>query len=874
MLSGNKEKNAVLSMLQSYTAEWVKEVFGELTEPQVKAIPLIKRGMNVLISSPTGTGKTLAAFLGLIDDLFRAAQEGKLEEKIYAVYVSPLRALNNDIKRNLMEPIEGIKKIAKEKFGINLPDLRVSVRTGDTTQSERQAMLKKPPHFLITTPESLSLVLVSPKFREKLRGIRWIIVDEIHEMATSKRGSSLSLMLERLEWLAARPVQRIGLSATIAPLTEVARFLGGYNDDGSPRPVKIVDARFRKPFDIKVIVPVKNLIRASAEELNDAIYAKIAELITQHRTTLVFTNTRSATERVVYKLKAIMSNSSMISMDDIEAHHSSLSRNIRLDVEEKLKKGELKVVVSSTSLEMGIDIGYIDLVLMLSSPKSVSRLLQRVGRAGHRLTNVSKGRIIVVDRDDLVECTVLAKAAKDRKIDRASIPIKPLDVLAQNIVAMSLESRWKVEDAYRLVKRAYPYHDLTEEEFRAVLNYLGGEEKRLEENNVYRKIWYDPNEGEFGRKKGARMIYYLNQGTIPDEAKMRVYLKGKFYIGDLDEGFVQILSPGDVFVLGGKTYKFKKMKGNRIYVEDAKGERPTVPSWYSEMLPLAFDSALLVGEFRRRVAEALEKNGMDVERAAALVSEEMDVDLDAARDIVEYIKEQYLFTGGIIASDKTIHLEIYDDERGRNLIFHTLFGRRTNDALSRAYAFVLSEMLRVPVRVTVSDNAFMLSIAEKADVDFDKLLGSVDSENIEEILKRALSNTELLKRRFRHCAQRALMILRNYKGWERSPHRMQLSAQTILEAIKNDHSNVVLREAYREVMEDYMDVRSAKLIVERIRKGDIEVKITGPSDLPSPFSHHIIAIGYQDIVLMEDRRKLLLSLHERVVRKLKERGIM
>ncbi|PNV81798.1 MAG: ATP-dependent helicase [Fervidicoccus sp.] len=869
-----KQEQNVLLLLRPYTRDWVKESFGNLTEPQIKAIPLIKSGENVLISSPTGTGKTLAAFLGIIDELYGLAEEGKLEEKIYAIYISPLRALNNDIRRNLKEPIEGIRKIAIEKYSIELPELKVSVRTSDTTESERQAMVRRPPHFLITTPESLSLILVSPRFRERLKDVKWVIVDEIHEMASSKRGTSLSLMLERLEWLVGKPLQRIGLSATIAPLAEIARFLGGYEDDGSPRKVKIVDARFKKPFDIKVILPIENLMRSTSEELNEAIYRTIADLVLKHRSTLIFTNTRSATERVVYKLKSILSSNSMISMDDIEAHHSSLSRNIRLEVEEKLKRGELKVVVSSTSLEMGIDIGYIDLVLLLSSPKSVSRLLQRVGRAGHRLSDISKGRIVVVDRDDLVECTVLAEAAKQRKIDKASIPMKPLDVLAQQIVAMSLESKWNVEDAYRLVKRSFPYHDLSEEEFEEVLRYLGGENKALEESNVYRKIWYDPVERTFGKKKGARMIFYLNQGTIPDEAKMKVYLKGKIYIGDLDEGFVQILSPGDIFVLGGRTFRFLRLSGSRVYVDSAEGLRPTVPSWFSEMLPLAFDSALLVGAFRRRVAELLENHGMRVEEVAQEIAKEMELDYGAAREIVQYVKEQYLFSGGIIASDRTIHIEIYDDERGRNLIFHSLFGRRTNDALSRAYALKLSEMIGAPVRVTVSDNAFVLTIAGKPELDVIKLVRSLSSREIEDVLKKALMNTELLKRRFRHCAQRALMILRNYKGWERSPHRMQLSAQTILEAVKNDPKNVVLRETFREIMEDLMDVKAARKVLSWIERGKVDVKITGPNDLPSPFAHHIIAIGYQDIVLMEDRKKLLMSLHERVIKKLRERGLL
>jgi ATP-dependent Lhr-like helicase len=393
------EDSEIYKLLRPYVAEWFKRRYGTFTEPQRGAIPLIKMGKNVLISSPTGTGKTLAVFLGILDTLYQEWEEGRLRDAIYAVYVSPLRALNNDIRRNLLEPIEGIRGVAKELFNKDLPEIRVAVRTSDTKPSEKQKMLRKPPHILLTTPESLANSLVAPRFREKLAEVRWIVVDEIHELASSKRGAHLSLSLERLEELVKAKggrLQRIGLSATIAPLEEVARFLAGYDDNGRPRDVVIVDARFAKPIDIKVIAPKVDLIYGDPEEINASIYRILAELIKKHRTTLIFTNTRSATERVVYKLKKLLSEEKIVDMDEIEAHHSSLSRDIRLEVEEKLKKGLLRVVVSSTSLELGIDIGYIDLVVLLSSPKSVTRMLQRIGRAGHHIREVSKGRVIVV----------------------------------------------------------------------------------------------------------------------------------------------------------------------------------------------------------------------------------------------------------------------------------------------------------------------------------------------------------------------------------------------------------------------------------------------------------------------------------------------
>jgi ATP-dependent Lhr-like helicase len=865
----------VYKLLRPYVAEWFRRKFGEFTEPQRCAIPLIKKGYNVLVSSPTGTGKTLAVFLGILDELYRMAEEGKLGDEIYVAYVSPLRALNNDMRRNLLEPIEGITRVARE-MGYEVPRIRVAVRTSDTSPYEKQKMVREPPHILITTPESLAIALVAPRFREKLRTVRWVVVDEIHELASSKRGAHLSLSIERLEHLTGRKLQRIGLSATIAPLEEVARFLVGFEDDGKPRPCVIVDARFAKPIDIRVLCPIRDLVHAPAEEINEAIYKLLAKLVKEHRTTLVFTNTRSATERVVYKLKKLLKEEGIADADEIAAHHSSLSRDIRLDVEEKLKKGELKVVVSSTSLELGIDIGYIDLVVLLSSPKSVSRLLQRIGRAGHHIRQVSKGRLIVVDRDDLVECTVLAKAALERKIDRVHIPRNPLDVLAQHLVGMALEGVWKVEDAYRLVRRSYNFHTLSYSDFMSVLRYLAGRYGELEEYNVYAKIWLDEEEGVFGRKRGARMIYYLNSGTIPDEVKVAVITTDGRYVGDLEEAFAQLLSPGDIFVLGGKTYEFVRSYGLKVLVKPVEGVKPTIPSWYSEMLPLAFDSALLVGAFRRKIAEMI-REGYTRDDIINYLVKEYRLEHHAAESIYEYILEQYMFTGGLVPSDKLILVEVFHDleEETTNVIFHALFGRRVNDALSRAYAYHLTVMESSNVRVTVTDNGFMLTLPGLRSItteELAKLVYSVTPDNIEDTLKKVLRNTELLKRRFRYCAERAFMLLKRYRGHEKDPHKLQLNAQALLEAVEKLGDFPILREAYREILEDYMDIENARKVLAWIQEGVVKVSFFGPTTVPSPFAHHLVARGYSDIVLMEDRRKLIMELHRKVMELLRRRA--
>lgn len=872
----NDYDNYVYSLLRPYVSLWFKNKYKTFTEPQRGAIPLIKAGKNVLISSPTGTGKTLAAFLGILNSLYDEwEKKGSLENFIYAVYISPLRALNNDIRRNLLEPIKEISETAQEHFNIKLPEIRVGVRTSDTKPSEKQKMLKRPPHILLTTPESLANSLVAPKFRGKLSKVRWIIVDEIHELASSKRGAHLSLSIERLNYLiesSGGKLQRIGLSATIAPLDEVAKFLGGFYDDGKPREVSIIDARFTKPIDIRVLTPKVDLIYAEPEKINESIYRILTELIKKHRTTLIFTNTRSATERVVYKLKKILSKEKIVDIDGVEAHHSSLSRDLRTNVEEKLKKGLLRVVVSSTSLELGIDIGYIDLVVLLSSPKSVTRMLQRIGRAGHHIREVSKGRVIVVDRDDLIECTVLAKLAKERFIDKVRIPENPLDVLSQHIVGMSIESKWDIDEAYKVVKRSYTFHKLDWDTFNNVIRYLAYGHG-LENEKVYPKIWFDEYERVFGRKRGVRMIYLLNSGTIPDESKVTVFTKEGKYVGNLEEDFVEVLTPGDVFVLGGRTFKFLRSEGMKIKVEPAEGLRPTVPSWYSEMLPLSFDSALRVGEFRR-IMEKLLKDSME-DKAYNLLINEYKLEPHAARAIIDYFKEQIGYLG-IVPTDRRIVIEYFKDENGVHVVFHTLFGRRVVDALSRFFAKVFSEKLLVPVRITVTDNGFMLSLPPRTKIShrvIRDVMKKALSENMRNSLENIIVNTELMKRRFRHVARRSFMILKRYKGREKSPERMQLSAERLLNIILRNFSNSpVIRETFREILEDYMDIKNADRVICWISEGRIEVKIVGPLLYPSPFAHNIIVRGYSDVVLMEDRRKLIAKLHRKILELIKTKG--
>lgn len=851
-----------LKKLRPYVAQWFREAFGGMTPPQKYAIPLIHEDKSTLIFSPTGSGKTLAAFLSMIDKLFAMGEKGELGDTVYVLYVSPLRALNNDIKRNLMVPLEGIREISR-KNNLELPLINVAVRTGDTPQSERSKMLRHPPHILITTPETLAIVLNSPKFVEHLKTVKWVIVDEIHELCDSKRGVHLSLSLERLQRFIGEDKEftRVGCSATQAPVEEIAKFLVGYRDDGSFRDCSIIDVYSTKSLDIRVICPVSNLAYASFDSATDNMYSVLKEQIDSHTTTLIFTNTRSGTERVAFKLKELYGDETI---DHLAAHHGSLSRDTRLDVEERLKKGMLKAAVSSTSLELGIDIGYVDLVCQIGSPKSVAKGLQRIGRAGHALHETSIGRLLVFDLDDLVECTVLVRSAYGGKIDRVAIPMNCLDVLAQHLVGMSVQSRWNVDDAFRVIQRSYCYHDLPYEDFMGAIKYLSGEHVNLEERGVYRKLWFDEEQRIFGRKRGARMIYFLNIGTIPEEANYKVLLEEyRNPLGQLSESFVERLQPGDIFVLGGRAYEFRRTSGMKVYVRPAFGRRPTVPSWTGEMLPRSFDLSCEIGQFRQALADKIRKEGLEVSRKWLLT--EYRLDERSVESILVYFRNQLAITG-TVPTDKRLMIEGYVDRKGRlNVVFHSVYGRRVNDALSRAYAYAIGKAVKVNVGTAILDDGFVITLPSGKMIDLGRIPSLVTPENIEELIRRAIRRTELFKQRFRHCAVRSFMVLRMYKGWEISVSRQQTRAIKVLDLLEGMESFPVVKETYREILDDVMDLPNAVSVVKGIANGEIEFRILPLTDVPSPFSHGLILVGAEDVVLMEDREALLRELHRQVL---------
>lgn len=844
----------ILSTLHPLVREWFLSKYSQFTPPQKYAIVEAFKGRNVLITSPTGSGKTLAAFLTAISMLVEKAEKDELEDRVYVVYVSPLKALNNDIRKNLEEPLSEIYALA-EKKGIKLKEIRAAVRTGDTDASEKQKQMRKPPHILITTPETLAIVLCSPRFSKSLTNVRFLIVDEIHAMAENKRGVHLSLSMERLQRIQEGEMVRIGLSATISPLEEVAKFLVGY-DYGVERDCVIADVTFEKPMELKVVSPINDFFSATADEISEKLYNLLSEYVKGSKTTLIFTNTRSATERVVYHLKKRLKDLDF----PIKAHHSSLSKEVRLEVENELKNGKLRCVVSSTSLELGIDIGYIDLVILLGSPKSVNRALQRVGRSGHKLHDVSVGRIVVVDQDDLVECTVLAKEAMERRLDRVKIPKKCLDVLCQHVVGMAIEKVWSVDEALAMIRNAYPYKDLTREEFISVLRYLSGTFSELEKKRVYAKIWFDEKEGVFGRRgKMIRPIYYLNTGTIPDEVAIRVVTKDGKRVGKVEEEFAENLLPGDIFVLAGKTFRFLRSREMSIIVEEVEGEKPTVPSWFSEQLPLSYDLAERIRKFRGWMEEKLNK--LRREEILGLLIKEFKIERDAANAIYRYFMEQKLFSE--IPTDRKLVVEKYEGDKNY-YFFHTLIGRRANNAMARVFAYRAGLIKNCNVQVSINDNGFLLILPagnRLNDAEIESLFVIPEFENH---LKKALDRTEILRRRFRHVAVRSLMVLRNYMGREKSVWRQQFSADSILSFLKRYYPDFpVLKETYREIMEDAMNIDDAMDFLSRVGK-EIELVVVR-TPYPSPFAFNMYLLGEQDVVLMEDRRKILKELHEKVL---------
>jgi len=845
-----EDNENIFPLLNKNVSNWFKTKFGGFTEAQRYSIPAIHKKENILVSSPTGSGKTLSAFTSILSNLIDLSEEGKLQDKVYAIYVSPLKALSRDIEFNLRKPLEEMEEIAKKKFGI-----RVAIRTGDTTANEKAKMARNAPHILITTPESLAIVLTTKKFVESFTEVEYCIVDEIHSLG-NKRGVFLSLSLERLNHLTKKIPTKIGLSATVEPLEEVAKFLVGIDKN---RKVSIAKVKANKKLDLDVLIPATDLIQSLTPHIQ--MYHLIHDLVQKHKTTLIFTNTRSATERVVNYLKDKFPTD--YTDENIAAHHSSLSKGHRFEIEENLRNGKLKVVVCSTSLELGIDIGFIDLVILMGSPKASSRALQRVGRAGHKLHDTAVGRFIVTDRDDLVECSVIQKEMYEGKIDKIHFPKNALDVLSQTLFGMAINNPWNIDELLKLLRKSYCYQSLTKEDFFSVISYLSGEYD-LEKDRVYAKLWFDPETKEVGKKgKLARVLYLTNIGTIPEESFVTVKLAGSgdgMKIGAIDESFMNRMHKGDVFVLGGRKYSYEYSRGMNLYVRSALNRNPTVPSWFSETLPLSFDSALEISNFRANIKELFEKKYAK-EEIKESIRKQTYTSASVSEEIYNYFYQQYNFLE--IPDTKNLVIEKYIDERDdkKYVLVHSMYGRRVNDALSRALAYVMGskDSKKRDVEVGISDRGFYLS---SENLNVEKAFEKLNSENVEEILKEAIEKTDVLTRKFRHCATRGLMILRTYKGNTKSVKKQHMKSHFLINSVRKISKEFpILKEAKREVLEDLMDIEKTKLVLDWITSKEVKISYHTVK-LPSPFALNLLLQGHMDLMKMEDKQEFLQRMHK------------
>ncbi len=849
----SSEDAALLSLFHPIVQDWWLSSFKSadclFTPPQRRGVPLIAQGKNVLISSPTGSGKTLAAFISIINQLFVMATKGELEDMVYCLYISPLKSLANDIHRNLEQPLRQMQTLAEER-GLKMQEIRHAIRHGDVSAQEKARMLKRTPHILNTTPESLAILLSSLRFREKLKDVRWVIVDEIHSLAASKRGVHLSLSLERLEELKKELQEketldekkhesfvRIGCSATVEPLQEVADFLSG-----DFRTVSVVDCRFTRCYDLRLLCPVPDLILADQKELSDRLYDLLHRHIQEHWSTLIFTNSRNGAERVLQSLKLRFPQ--FYSTENSACHHGSMGREGRQETESRLKQGMLKVVCSSTSLELGIDMPYIDLVLQIGSPKSIAALLQRFGRGGHSLDRVVKGRIIVLDREELMECAVMLERAKLGDVDRIHIPQNALDALCQHLLGMALEREWTIDEVLRVVRRSYCYRSLREEELMSAVIYLSAAHEGMAERRIYPKIRYDAEKRMIETRGGSsRMIYYTNSGMIPDQFTCDVLTREGRFLGRLDEKYMEKLDKGDVFSIGGGAYSFCYRRGGKIFV-DASAGRPNIPTWSSERLPLSFDLARSVLSFK---SDMLWMMNHDHRNSGVIcwLQSQYPIDENSARCIYEIFRRQIAFLGenAVSTNCRIVVQECLDLEAGRRIFyFLSSYGLRFNEGLARMAAYLLARQRVSDICITTKDSGFMLSLPISSRVNLPAIIGSIRAENCEQLLYRALQNSSILKSVFRINATRSFMILKSYKGRQKSARRQQFDADMLIGFAGRLDEFAVLRESFREIIEDRFEVENIKEVLRGLACGEIEV-VVKKGKAPGPMAFGLATAG-------------------------------
>jgi len=913
---------ASLAWAHPLVAEWFVRRFGTPTEPQEQGWPHILAGRTTLISAPTGSGKTLAAFLACIDRLVRKALAGDLSDRTEVLYVSPLKALGNDIQKNLEIPLGEILALANER-GLLMPEIRTAVRTGDTLPPERRAMLKRPPHILVTTPESLYILLTAEKSRAILRDVETVIVDEIHAVADDKRGAHLALSLERLEALRREPLGfglapsapvipsvardlgvgaacenpgssshlllgmtngenksalgenksalvRIGLSATQKPIEDVAHFLTG---TGRADPV-IVNIGHKRTLDLGIEVPPMPLGPVASNELWDAIYDRLVVLVEQHRSTLVFVNTRRMAERLCHELGERMGE------ENVAAHHGSLSRKLRLAAEKKLKEGQVRVLVATASLELGIDVGTVDLVVQINSPRAIAVALQRVGRSGHWRGAVPKGRFFCTTRDDLMECAALARAIRHGDLDRLMIPESPLDVLAQQIVAACSAEEWDEEEMFALARRAYPYRALKRETFDSILEMLAeGIAAKRGRYGAY--LHRDRVNGKLRARRGARLAAITSGGAIPDNSLYTVVAEPEgVVVGTVDEDFAVESMAGEVMLLGNSSWRIRRIetKAGRMLVENAHGAPPGIPFWRGEAPARTQELSQHVGELREKISEMLPRTSPvgfsatqpEVAVAVSWLKDECGLDDSGAEQAIEYILQGRAVLGAVPTQTTVIAERFFDEGGGMQLVIHAPFGGRINKAWGLSLRKRFCRGFNFELQAAATDNGLNIALAEQHSFPLGDVFHFLQADSVQPILEQAALDSPIFGTRWRWDANRALALLRFQNGKKVPPQIQRMRSDDLLasvfpdaaacfENIEGDRQipdHPLVGEVMKDVLTEAMDIEGLKSLLRGMASGAIRV-LAVDTPVPSQFSHEILnanPYAYLDDAPLEERR--------------------
>ena len=846
-------------------AQWFEQKFGSPTEPQASGWPVIQSGAHTLIAAPTGSGKTLAAFLAALDALFREGLQSALKEETRVLYISPLKALSNDIHKNLEEPLAEIRSALRMAEGKDIP-VRAAVRTGDTPAAKRQSIARHPPHLLVTTPESFYLLLTSVSGRKVLSTVRTVIVDEIHALIGNRRGSHLALSLERLAALVPGDLQRIGLSATQKPIEEVARFLvGNKNLDPDGRPnCRVINCGHLRAMDVAIELPGSPLEAVMSNEVWNEVYERLVSLIQAHQTTLVFVNTRRLAERVTHQLSA------RLGQDKVTSHHGSLSTKLRLEAEDRLKRGELKALVATSSLELGIDIGSVELVCQVGTTRSIATFLQRIGRAEHKRGGLPKGRWFPLTRDELVECVATLRCAQRGELDAIHIPPKPLDILAQQIVAAVASEDWKKNDLFNLVTSAYPYRDLTREEFQEVVRMLaeGFSTKRGRRGAL---IHHDEVNHRVRGRRGARLVALTSGGAIPDNGDYRVVVEpSETFVGTVNEDFAVESMAGDVFQLGNTSWRVLQVISGTIRVADAQGQPPGMPFWLGEGPARTEELSAAVSKLRDEVQEVIEQPGNSLDRLRAWFAAETGISEAGARQLAEYFSAGYKALGLIPSQKKLVMERFFDESGGMQLVIHAPFGARINRAWGLALRKRFCRSFNFELQAAATDDAIVLSLGTQHSFALEEVFHYLNSRSVRDVLVQALLDAPMFPIRWRWNATRALALPRQRNGRKVPAPLQRMESENLLAAVFPDQlaclENIVgdrevpdhplVKQTIADCLHEAMDIEGLEALLRRIEEGQVAC-VARDLPEPSPLAHEILnarPYAFLDNAPLEERR--------------------